>query len=35
MNWLIEENVPYEVIDMLYQDIIVYEKLVEFGESGV
>ena len=35
MNWLIGENVPYEVIDLLYQDIILYEKLVEFGELGV
>ena len=26
MNWLIGENVPYEVIDILNQDIILYEK---------
>ena len=30
MNWLIGENAPYKVID-IYQDIIFYEKLVEFG----
>ena len=34
MNWLTGENVPHEVIN-IYQDIILFEKLVEFGELGV